>query len=233
MSNINPSEVQKFDQISSEWWNLEGPFKPLHSINPIRSKFILDSLATQSLEGKRILDIGCGGGILSERLAHLNGQVTGIDASPEAIKTAIRHAEENHLTIDYIQTTAEQFITPEPFDVVICMELLEHVPDPASVIQACARLVKPEGVVFFSTLNRNLKSFLFAIVGAEYILGLIPKGTHDYAKFIRPSELRKMALQAKLEIHSIKGMTYHPLFKEYALSDDVDVNYLVCCKPTD
>lgn len=231
MNNINPIEIQKFDRISSKWWDDQGPFKALHEINPIRLKFILDNLGVKSLQGKKTLDVGCGGGILSEQLAKLNSEVTGIDASQNAIKVATQHALDHHLKIDYFHTTAEQFITSNPFDIVVCMELLEHVDDPVSLIKACARLVKPDGILFFSTLNRNLKSFLMAIVGAEYILGLLPRGTHDYAKFIRPSEFRKMASEAKLDIHSIKGMTYHPLFKEYSLSEDVGVNYLVCCKP--
>ncbi len=230
MENLTPSEVQKFDQIASEWWNPEGPFKPLHDINPLRIQFILDALDVNSLQHKNVLDVGCGGGILTEGLAKAGANATGIDASSGAIQAASQHAKQSELNIDYVQSTVEQFLTPTPFDIVVCMELLEHVPNPLSVISACARLAKPDGLLFFSTLNRNLKSFLFAIVGAEYVLGLIPKGTHDYAQFIRPSELQKMAKKAGLSITNIQGMTYHPLSKTYALSSNVDVNYLVCCR---
>jgi 2-polyprenyl-6-hydroxyphenyl methylase / 3-demethylubiquinone-9 3-methyltransferase len=232
MENFDPEEVKKFDEIAEKWWDLKGPFKPLHDINPIRLQFILESLKVKHLKNLAILDVGCGGGILTESLAQLDGNLTGIDASQEAIQVAKTHAKEQKLSIQYVETTAEQFFSSENFDVITCMELLEHVPDPFSVVQSCARLIKPGGYIFFSTLNRNLKSFLFAIVGAEYVLGLIPKGTHEYSKFIRPSELNKMALKADLKIKNMKGMSYSPFTKTYQLSENIDVNYLVCFQKT-
>lgn len=222
--NLDPSEVSKFNDLASIWWDLNGELRTLHHINPVRLSFI-DEHAP--LAGKKIIDIGCGGGILTESLARKSDQVTGIDASAEAIKVARAHAATENLNIDYQEITAEEFALKHPgeFDVVTCMELLEHVPDPASVIQACATLLKPGGKVFFSTLNRTLKAYAFAVLGAEYILRLLPKGTHDYAKFIKPSELAQWA-RPRLSLEELKGMDYNPFSKKASLTENVSVNYL-------
>jgi len=225
--NIDPDEIAKFEELASRWWDKESEFKPLHDINPLRVGFI-DRYA--KLGGKRVLDIGCGGGILSESMAQRGAEVTGIDMGEAPLKVAKLHGLESGIKVKYVRTTAEEFAEQHPgeFDVVTCMEMLEHVPDPASVVLACRNLVKPGGQVFFSTINRNPKSYLFAILAAERLLKLVPAGTHDFNKFIQPAELAAWMRKAGLELNLTKGMTYNPLTKEYALSaTDVSVNYLV------
>jgi len=224
--NIDTQELNKFSVLASRWWDTESEFKPLHEINPLRLQYI-DERA--HLANKTVLDVGCGGGILSESMAQKGASVTGIDMGKAALTVAKLHLHESNLQIEYQQITVEQLAQERPanFEVVTCMEMLEHVPDPASVVAACAQLVKPKGDVFFSTINRNLKAYLFAIVGAEYVLKLLPKGTHDYTKFICPAELIEWANAAGLMVKSIKGMTYNPILKRYALSTDVSVNYLI------
>ena len=226
--NIDPEEVAKFDQSASRWWDPNSEYKPLHDINPLRLDYI-DQRAP--LAGKRVVDVGCGGGILAESMAARGAQVTGIDMAGAALAVAKLHILESGVTVDYRQTTAEQLAESEPaaFDVITCMELLEHVPDPASLIAACAQLAKPGGQVFFSTLNRNPKSYLLAVGAAEYLLKMLPKGTHDYAKFIRPAELARWARAAGLELRNLTGMSYNPVTRHYSLGDDVSVNYLVHC----
>ncbi len=224
--NMDPNEIAKFEALASRWWDPNSEFKPLHDINPLRLDYI-DRHA--GLAGKRVLDVGCGGGILAEAMASRGAEVTGIDLGEAPLSVAELHLLESGQSVEYRRIAAEELAEemPEHFDIVTCMEMLEHVPDPSSIIRACSRLVKPEGHVFFSTLNRNPKSFLLAIVGAEYILGMLPKGTHEYAKFIRPSELDHWARQAGLEMVDITGMTYNPLSRRYRLGRDIDVNYLV------
>jgi len=228
-SNVDPNEVAKFEALANSWWDTEGESKPLHEINPLRLTFI-ESKCT--LNNKHIIDVGCGGGILSEALAKNGGQVTGIDMGAMPLNIAKLHALEAELSIDYQQITAEQKAhqAAEQFDIVTCMEMLEHVPDPVSVIKACAQLTKPGGDVFFSTLNRHPKAYLFAVVGAEYLLKMLPKGTHDYKRFIRPSEMASWCRQAGLEVSAITGLSYNPLTKSYSLGDDVKVNYLMHCR---
>ncbi len=228
-NNIDLSEVAKFDQSAAHWWDLHGEFKALHDINPLRLTFIQEKAP---LIGKTVLDIGCGGGILAEGMAKLGAKVTGIDMSEAAIQVAKLHQYESGTDIDYRLTTAEEMAAqqPEKYDIVTCLEMLEHVPDPASIIKACALLTKPNGDIFFSTLNRNLKSYLFAILGAEYVLKLIPKNTHDFAKFIRPSELNQWIRQAGLSMQEMTGLHYNPLTQHYSLGADVSVNYLVHVK---
>lgn len=223
--NVDPEELAKFSALASRWWDTNSEFKPLHDINPLRLGYI-DSRVP--VAGKRVLDIGCGGGILAEGLAHRGAEVTAIDMAEASLNVARLHLLESGLDIDYQESTAELFAEqhPQSFDVVSCLEMLEHVPDPASVIQACARLVKPGGHLFFSTINRNPKSYLFAVLGAEYILQLLPKGTHEYAKFIKPSELGRWLRNANLDLQDVTGMLYNPLTKRYSLGRDVDVNYL-------
>ena len=227
-NNVDPAEIAKFSELAHQWWNPSGDFRPLHEINPLRLDFID---ARVGLAGKTVLDVGCGGGILAESMALRGAQVTGIDLADKPLMVARLHLAESGNKVDYRKISAEQFATemPQHFDTVTCMEMLEHVPDPASTVAACAALAKPGGDVFFSTINRNPKSYLFAIVGAEYVLRLLPRGTHDYAKFIKPSELATLCRQAGLDIQSVTGMTYNPLTKVYALGDDTDVNYLVHC----
>lgn len=227
--NVNPQEIQNFETNSQDWWTPQGVFKSLHDINPLRLAFITQQVDLQNLQ---VIDVGCGGGILAESMAHCGAVVTGIDMSASSIAIAQAHAAEKYPSIRYIQTTAEIIAEqhPQQFDVVTCMELLEHVPDPASVIKACVQLVKPDGHVFFSTLNRNLKSYLFAIIGAEYILKLLPRGLHHYEKFIRPSELAAWARSADLEVLKMMGIGYNPLTKAYSLTHNTDVNYLVYTK---
>lgn len=228
----DPSEVAKFDAIAHRFWDPDGEFKPLHALNPLRAAFVADRCR---LTGARAVDVGCGGGLLAEALARAGAQVTGIDLSPAMIDVARLHAAGESLAIDYRVLPVADLAAAETaagqsggFDVVTCMEMLEHVPDPASTVAACARLVKPGGSVFFSTINRNPKSWLFAIVGAEYVLRLLPKGTHEYAKFITPAELARYARAAGLEVGSMNGMTYNPLTRVYALNPrDTDVNYLM------
>ncbi|GMG88466.1 bifunctional 2-polyprenyl-6-hydroxyphenol methylase/3-demethylubiquinol 3-O-methyltransferase UbiG [Biformimicrobium ophioploci] len=227
MRNVDQSEIAKFEQLASRWWDKSGEFKPLHDINPLRANYI-DARA--GVAGKKLLDVGCGGGILAESMAQRGAEVTGIDMGEAPLSVAKLHALESGAKVDYRQITAEELAEQEPesFDVVTCLEMLEHVPDPASVIRACAALVKPGGNLFFSTINRNAKAWLFAVVGAEYVMKMLPKGTHEYGKFIRPSEMGQWIREAGLELQHITGMTYNPLTKAYKLKEgDVDVNYLV------
>ncbi|HST02669.1 MAG TPA: bifunctional 2-polyprenyl-6-hydroxyphenol methylase/3-demethylubiquinol 3-O-methyltransferase UbiG [Usitatibacter sp.] len=225
--NVDPAELAKFSALAHRWWDPESEFRPLHEINPLRLAHI-ERLAG-GLEGKRALDVGCGGGILAEAMARRGANVMGIDLAEKPIKVAMIHAQETSSAVDYRVVSAEALAEEMPgaFDVVTCMEMLEHVPEPASTVMACARLVKPGGHVFFSTINRNPKSFLFAIVGAEYVLNLLPRGTHEYARFIRPSELARACREAGLQVADLTGMTYNPLSKVYSLGRDVDVNYLM------
>jgi 2-polyprenyl-6-hydroxyphenyl methylase/3-demethylubiquinone-9 3-methyltransferase len=223
--NIDVREIAKFEELAVRWWDPSSEFKPLHDINPLR----LDYIDTRArLAGKKVLDVGCGGGLLSEAMAGRGATVTGIDMGATALKVAALHLLESGARVDYLHITAEEFSVQQAagFDVVTCMEMLEHVPNPASVIMACARLVKPGGQVFFSTLNRNAKAYLFAVIGAEYLLNLLPKGTHDYSKFIRPSELDNWLRQTGLRLRELTGMSYNPLTQHYSLNNDIDVNYL-------
>ncbi|EGV50893.1 bifunctional 2-polyprenyl-6-hydroxyphenol methylase/3-demethylubiquinol 3-O-methyltransferase UbiG [Candidatus Endoriftia persephone] len=224
--NVDHAEISKFEALASRWWDPHSEFKPLHEINPLRLGYI-DQIA--HLAGKEVLDVGCGGGILAESMAERGAQVTGIDMGEAPLQVARLHLFESGLEVNYERIPVERLAEERPaaFDVVTCMEMLEHVPDPASVINACARLVKPGGHVFFSTLNRNPKSYLFAIVGAEYLLRLLPKGTHDFAKFIKPAELDRWIRAAGLETCDITGLSYNPLNQRYSLGSDVDVNYMV------
>lgn len=228
-SNVDYNEIAKFEELAHRWWDPSSEFKPLHDINPLRLQYI-DNIAS-GLSGKKVIDVGCGGGILSESMAHLGADVTGIDMGEAPLSVARLHKLESGVEIDYQQITAEEMAEKEAgqFDVVTCMEMLEHVPDPSSVIRACATMAKPGGKVLFSTLNRNPKSFLFAIVGAEYVLNMLPKGTHEFSKFIRPSELADWVRQADLEMLEIKGMTYNPFTRSYSLGKDIDVNYMMAC----
>lgn len=224
--NVDPAEISKFSELAHRWWDPASEFKPLHEINPLRLDYIDQRAA---LTGKTVLDIGCGGGILAESMALRGARVLGIDLSEKALKVAQLHQRESGAAVDYRCISAEDLAreSPEQYDVVTCMELLEHVPDPASTVAACAALVKRDGHVFFSTINRNPKSYLFAILGAEYVLGLLPRGTHNYAKFIKPSELASYCRAAGLETQDVTGMSYNPLTTRYALGRDSTVNYLV------
>ena len=228
MSNVDHSEIAKFESIANKWWDLEGEFKPLHDINPLRLNYINERV---SLAGKNVLDVGCGGGILSEGLAQRGVHVTGIDMGEANLQVAKQHAESQGLSIHYQHIAVEELAAQQPasFDVVTCLEMLEHVPDPSSIVQACATLVKPGGHVFFSTINRNPKSYALAIVGAEYIMNLVPKGTHDYMKFIKPSELSRWARAAQLQIKDISGMSVNPLSMTFKITRDADVNYFMHC----
>lgn len=228
--NVDRQEIAKFEGLAGRWWDPHGEFKPLHDINPLRLNYI-DERAR--LSGKRVLDIGCGGGILTEAMAQRGASVTGIDLAEAPLEVARLHQSMSGITVDYRRISAEELAEAEPagFDVITCMEMLEHVPDPASVIQACARLVKPDGQVFFSTINRTPQAYWFAIIGAEYLLQLLPKGTHDYRKFIRPSELESWAREAGLALQDLTGMHYNPLTRHYWLAPGVDVNYLAYCRP--
>ncbi len=229
MTNADPKELAKFSDLAHRWWDLEGEFRPLHQINPLRLEWI-NGLAP--LKGRRVLDVGCGGGVLSDAMARRGAKVLGIDLSAKALKVAQLHAlEADTDAVEYREVAAETLATelPGAFDTVTCMEMLEHVPDPASIVSACAALVKPGGWAFFSTLNRNPKAFLFAIVGAEHVLNLLPKGTHEYARFIKPSELAQWSRDAGLELQATRGMTYNPITRRYALGDDTSVNYLIAC----
>ncbi len=227
MSNVDFNEVDKFAQLASRWWDKDSEFKPLHDINPLRLKYIKEQVS-EPLKDKKILDVGCGGGILSEAMALEGANVTGIDMAEAGLEVAKLHLLESELNIDYHKIPVEEFAEQHPgsFDLVTCLEMLEHVPDPSSIIKACAKLVKPGGQVFFSTINRNTKSYLFAIIGAEYILKLLPQGTHDFDKFIQPAEIDEWARESSLALKSMIGMTYNPLTKVYKLEDDVSVNYL-------
>ena len=224
-SNIDKTEIAKFEAMAPIWWDKQGDFKALHDINVLRLNYINDRLP---LAGKAVLDAGCGGGILAEAMASLGAEVTGIDMGEAALGVARLHLRKTGLHVDYQQATAEQFAEthPDRFDVVTCLELLEHVPDPASVVAACKTLARPGGDVFFATLNRNLKSFLFAIIGAEYILGLVRKGTHRYRKFIKPAELKDWAAHAGLSFMDLTGLHYNPILKRYTLGGNTHVNYL-------
>ena len=226
-SNVDHEEVNKFAELAARWWDKDSEFKPLHDINPLRLNYIKKQCGG-SLEGKRILDVGCGGGILSESLALEGATVVGIDLAEAGLEVAKLHLLESGLDIDYQFISAEELAESESesFDVIACLEMLEHVPDPSLVIEACSKLVKTDGRVFFSTINRNPKSYFFAIVGAEYVLNLLPKGTHNYEKFIRPSEIDEWARLYDLSISSMIGMTYNPITKKYKLGDDVSVNYM-------
>jgi 2-polyprenyl-6-hydroxyphenyl methylase/3-demethylubiquinone-9 3-methyltransferase len=229
MSNADQLELDKFSALAHKWWDTNSEFKPLHEINPLRLNYINDRA---HISGKTVLDVGCGGGILSESMANLGAQVTGIDLAEKSLKVAKLHLLETGAQVDYQCIAVEALAAQQPasFDTVTCMEMLEHVPDPASIVRACATLVKPGGWVFFSTLNRNPKSYLYAIVGAEYLLSLLPRGTHDYAKFIKPSELSRHARDAGLAINDLIGMTYNPISKIYKLEADTDVNYMIACQ---
>jgi 2-polyprenyl-6-hydroxyphenyl methylase/3-demethylubiquinone-9 3-methyltransferase len=231
-SNVDPNEVAKFDALASGWWDKEGESKPLHEINPLRLGYVEQRAG---LKNKQVIDVGCGGGILSEALTQSGADVTGIDMGKMALDVALLHSIEAGLKINYQHITAEQKAQQSPagFDVVTCMEMLEHVPDPVSVVKACSDLVKPGGDVFLSTLNRHPKAYLFAILGAEYIRKMLPKGTHDYTRFIRPSELARWCRQAGLEVVDITGMNYNLFTQDFKLGDDVTVNYLMHCRKLD
>ncbi len=231
-TNVDPAEIKKFEDLATRWWDKNGEFKPLHDINPIRLSFI----NTRSpLAHKNVLDIGCGGGILTESMARCDATVSGIDMGKAPLSVARLHAAEDDLEIDYQLITAEEHATKNAsnYDIVVCMEMLEHVPDPASIINACYTLVRPGGSIYFSTLNRNAKSFVLAILGAEYIMKMLPKGTHEYSKFIRPSELDVWARESGLELMDIQGITYNPFTAMFRASNDVDVNYMVHYKRPD
>lgn len=231
--NVDPSEIAKFEALASRWWDPDSEFKPLHAMNPLRAGYIDEHL---NIAGKAVLDIGCGGGILTEALAHRGARVTGIDMTDAPLKVARLHALDSGLEgIDYRQMTAEALAEEAPgqFDVITCMEMLEHVPDPTSVIAAIERLLKPGGYAFFSTINRNPKAWVMAIVGAEYVLRLLPKGTHEYKKLIRPSELKRWAEQHNLKTLDLRGIHYNPFSNRFSLNTDVSVNYLMACRKTD
>ena len=226
--NVDTNEIAKFEELAHRWWDRDSEFKPLHDINPLRLDYI-DSHA--QLANKKVLDVGCGGGILSESMAARGADVTGIDMGEAPLSVARLHQLESGITVNYEQATAEAYAEQHAgvFDVVTCLEMLEHVPDPGSVIRACATLAKPDGHIFLSTINRNPKSYTFAILGAEYILNLLPKGTHEFGKFIKPSELAHWVRDADMQIRDLTGMTYNPFNKRYSLGSDIDVNYLVWC----
>jgi 2-polyprenyl-6-hydroxyphenyl methylase/3-demethylubiquinone-9 3-methyltransferase len=230
MINADPQELSKFGDLAHRWWDPDGEFKPLHQINPLRLDWIAQYV---DLPGAKVVDVGCGGGILSESLARRGAQVLGVDLSVKPLKVARLHALEAGVKgLEYREVAVEQLAAEQSgqYDAVTCMEMLEHVPDPASVVRACTQLAKPGGYVFFSTLNRNVKSWLLAIVGAEYVLKMLPKGTHEYARFLRPNELARFAREAGLEVDAFKGMTFNPLTGRYSLNADTDVNYLMACR---
>ena len=226
--NADPHEIQKFSELAHRWWDPTSEFRPLHEINPLRLEWIN---ARAPLRGKKVIDIGCGGGILAESMARKGADVTGIDLSEKALKVADLHSLEAEVSVRYKHIAAEEMAAQEAgqYDVVTCMEMLEHVPDPSSIVRAAATLVKPGGLVFFSTLNRNPKAYLFAVLGAEYLLRMLPKGTHDYAKFITPAELSQFVREAGMNVDAFKGLSYNPLTKIYALNQDTAVNYMVAC----
>jgi 2-polyprenyl-6-hydroxyphenyl methylase/3-demethylubiquinone-9 3-methyltransferase len=226
--NADPAELEKFGRLAHRWWDPEGEFRPLHEINPLRLEWI-DGHAR--LAGKRVLDVGCGGGILAEAMAQRGAEVTGIDLSEKGLRVAELHLLESKLAVRYEKASAEAYAETHAgeFDVITCMELLEHVPEPAAMVAACARLARPGGRVFFSTINRNPKSYLFAVIGAEYVLKLLPKGTHDYLRFIKPSELARWSRASGLRSDELIGMTYNPITRRYRLGRDCDVNYLLAC----
>jgi 2-polyprenyl-6-hydroxyphenyl methylase/3-demethylubiquinone-9 3-methyltransferase len=224
--NVDAAELQKFATLAHRWWDANSEFKPLHEINPLRLNFIHNIV---DLKGKRVLDVGCGGGILSESMSIKGAEVTGIDLGEKALNVAKLHALETKTKVNYQLISVEELAQQQPdsFDVVTCMEMLEHVPDPASIVAACARLLKPGGQVFFSTINRNPKAYLFAVIAAEYVLNMLPRGTHEYEKFIKPSEISSWVRNADLSVESLKGMSYNPLSKLYSLGNDVAVNYIL------
>lgn len=226
-NTIDPDEIEKFNKLAGDWWDKQGKLRTLHDINPARLEFVTQHIA---LKDSTLLDVGCGGGIFSELLAQAGAKVTGIDLSKSAVRVAREHSQVNNLDILYQETSAESFAQdhPEHYDALVCMELLEHIPDPSSIIATCAQCVKPNGFLFFSTLNRNAKSFFQAIITAEYLLNILPKQTHHYDKFIKPSELAAWAREAELTVRSIKGLAYNPFTKKASLCDDISVNYLVC-----
>ena len=228
--NVDPNEVAKFEQLASRWWDRNSEFKPLHDINPLRANWI-DKLAP--VAEQKVLDVGCGGGILCEAMAQRGADVTGIDMGEAPLAVGKLHKFESGVEVDYQKSTAENFAQshPEQFDVVTCLEMLEHVPDPGSVVRACAAMTKPGGTLFFSTINRNPKAYLLAIIGVEYVLRMLPKGTHEYGKFIRPAELGQWIREAGLELDQMTGLTYNPITKTYRLTEtDVDVNYMICAR---
>ena len=231
VDNVDPGEINKFEKLAARWWDPNSEFKPLHDINPLRLDYIDSRTGLQGLQGlkgKKVLDVGCGGGLLTEAMAARGAIVTGIDMGKAPLNVARLHQHESGMEIDYRQVTAEQLAEQQPgsYDVVTCLEMLEHVPDPAAVINACTRLLKDDGQLFLSTINRNPKAWLFAVIGAEYILNMLPRGTHDYNKFIRPSEMESWARQSGLQLTDLTGMSYNPLTREYRLGPDVSVNYL-------
>jgi len=227
--NADPAELARFSDLAHRWWDPQGEFRPLHAINPLRLEWIERHAP---LGGKDVLDVGCGGGILAEAMARRGARVTGIDLADKALSVAQLHLMESGVAVRYELASAEDYAAAHAgeFDVLTCMEMLEHVPDPASAVAACARLLRPGGRAFFSTLNRNPKAYLFAVIGAEYVLNLLPKGTHDYARFIRPSELARWCRDAGLREAELLGMTYNPITQRYRLGPDCDVNYLLCCR---
>jgi 2-polyprenyl-6-hydroxyphenyl methylase/3-demethylubiquinone-9 3-methyltransferase len=231
MINVDPLELEKFSQLAHRWWDPTSEFRPLHEINPLRLDYI-DRIAR--LDGKTVLDVGCGGGILAESMAERGARVTGIDLAEKPLKVAQLHLRESGRHVDYRMISAEDLVRemPQAFDVVTCMEMLEHVPDPAATVRACAELLKPHGLAFFATINRNPKSYLFAVIGAEYVLRLLPRGTHEYEKFIKPSELACMCRTAGMDVAGLIGMTYDPFSKTYALENDASVNYILHCRGT-
>lgn len=229
MKNVDQHELNTFNSMANTWWDLNGPCKPLHQLNPVR----MDYLCSQTqLKGKTILDVGCGGGIFSEAMAKAGAQVTGLELALQVIDCARAHAQDSDLSIDYQNVLVEDYAQMHPgrFDVITCMEMLEHVPDPASILKACGQLLKPEGLLILSTLNRHPMAFLQAIIGAEYVLGLLPKGTHTYSQFIKPSELDPLLTDAGLEIKDIRGLSYNPLTQVFKLSNNISVNYLMCAQ---
>ena len=230
IKNLDHDEVNKFDELAAKWWDKDGEFRPLHQINPLRVDFIKER---SSMEGKKVLDVGCGGGILAEALNELGACVTGIDASENTIGVAKTHSKSIGSDVKYIQNTIEEFTSSYPderFDVITCLEMLEHVPSPCEIIKSCSNLLKEDGNIFFSTINRNPRSYLFAVIGAEYILNLLPKGTHDYEKFIKPSELAKWIRDAGLNSKETIGLSYNPITDNYWLGKDIQVNYMVHAK---
>ncbi|HDV7283210.1 TPA: bifunctional 2-polyprenyl-6-hydroxyphenol methylase/3-demethylubiquinol 3-O-methyltransferase UbiG [Mannheimia haemolytica] len=235
MQNVDQQEITKFENMAKTWWDPNGSFKPIHLLNPLRLAYILEK--SNGLFGKKVLDVGCGGGILSEAMAKQGAVVTGIDMTSEPLEIAKQHAKENGLDIDYQQTTIENFLekmtacNTEKFDVITCMEMLEHVPDPLSIVQSCKALLKPDGVLFFSTINRTFKAYMLVIIGAEYVLKMLPKGTHEFEKFIKPAELLAWCDQADLRCQEMKGYHFNPLTEKFWLNNDVSCNYIATLKP--